>query len=367
MSFLTDDDLELLTDRQLFEVSQSLGLVYKGRNNAINELALKPVPDIKQLKNLVVYKRKLLGVPSPYYKLSDLLIMDDSVLNTFRTYFEYPDASRCDIIRILTYGSRLFEADMILTSHPNFDDVCVKISGPDYNAKLQNLARELQLDPSVYKNNNVLLLKVLNLIPIQEATDINWVTILNQVLENPKILEDTFQYFGKLGLFNQLYLYNQFNLEGKTIEPVDTNINWKKMGADISSAQIPYTIIVPNGRNFIYSPSVFGYSQTSLASTSIQFPSWACDITKLYTSDLEFNSLTKFDRDEFMKMARGYLSPAYQEYADSVYRLVAWCFGSLPDSKAYKRVPNSEVAINVIQAASDILRIGKFETYITYP
>lgn len=362
MSFLTTDDLELLTDRQLFEVSQSMGLVYKGRNNAINELALKPVTDNKQLKNLLVYKRKLLGAKSEYYRLSDLLRLDDGNLNTFRKFFEYPEASRCDIIRILTYGSRLFEADMILTSHPNFNSVCGKISGLGYTVKLQNLARDLQLDPSKYPNNNVLLLKVLNMIPIRETTDINWVIMLNQVLENPKILEDTFHYFGNLGLFNQLYLYNQFKLENKPMEPVDTVINWKKMGADISRYQIPYTIIVPNGRNFIYSPSVFGYSQTSLVGSTIQFPSWACDVSKLHAPNL-----LEFNRDGFIEIARQYLSPANREYADLVYMLVSWCFGTTDKITDYRSEPSPEVALDIIQAASDILRISKIQTYIEYP
>ena len=155
-------------------------------------------------------------------------------------------------------------------------------------------------------------------------------------------------------------MYYQFSLERKSIEPVDTIINWSKIGADVPRTEIPYTIIVPSGDNkFIYSPCVFGYSQTTLAGTRIEYSNWSCDISKL--------NLKEFSQSEFIELIRQYLAPKYHKYSNLVYTLIVWCFEPTEEVLEYPEIPSSEVALNVIQVASDILRIGKIETYISYP
>ena len=118
----------------------------------------------------------------------------------------------------------------------------------------------------------------------------------------------------------------------------------------------PYSIVVPVGDigHMIYSASIFLYQQTNLNDTAIKLPGIAFDITKL-----------KID-DTLIEIARSYLDIDYHKYLDTVVALILWSYD--PNIEAsFTVVPDSDTALHVIRAASDILRVGKIPIIISYP
>lgn len=370
---LSNEDLSLLTDRELFEVSTMLGIVYKGRNNAIRDIEFKlpsisPTAIPKQLKNLQIAKQ-LTGYATEHYQVTNILSRPEADIQSFVGILRMPetsvDTARCDLVKILAYANKLFQSNLILAMHPNFNEICKQLAGTEFVNKLQKLATELGIDTILIGEGwvDVLLLKVLDRWPIKEPSDINWGDMLKQAIANPEILKETFKYFGKLGLFNQLYLYYQLSLEGKAIQPITTVVEWEKMGVepDYLRAQPAYSIIVPKQNGVMYSPSVFSYDQTGFQFDRrvITFPSWACDVSRV--------NVKEFSRAKLRNLVEQRLHPDYWEYTDLVFALISWCFDSTEPALEVPEVLDSDTALKVIQAASDILRLSKINTTVTYP
>ena len=361
MSSLSERDLNLLTDRELYNAAKGLGIVYKGRGNAINDIKRKlktwtsaVLPSA--LNNLTIGKGLRFSTIKPY-DVVGLMVMSDHNLSLFERTWNVK--GRCNIVKILTFGGKIIESDIILAMHPNFNDICLKLAGPNFQEKLLAMVNELDIpltDPDESsKDPKVLLLEVLKRVPVTEPGAIDWKVILNYMLGKPFLVKDTFTYFGNYSTFNQLYLIMQLSTEEGVIQPVATAIEWQKMGATINIGERPYSIVVPltDGR-MMYSASVYLYKQTSLRGQAIRVES----------RGLSSNG-SNFTVDHITKIAKQYLPTRLHKYLDTVVALVMWSFDPKIEIVPVT-VPDSSVAISVIEAVSSIIQDKKTTTVVNY-
>ena len=315
---IRDRDLDLLTNRELYLTAKELGLVYKGRNNAIDDIRLKlPLVEAarlpRQIRNLVISKLVRDKVTN-IYDVINVLKMSDADTKIFANVWQIKADSivetRCDVIKILTFAGKVPESDIILVMHPNFDEVCSQLAGPDFQTKLIKLATELGISltagDGVEKAVKVLLLEILDRLPIKEPSDIDWSQLLNFVLARPQLITDSFKYFGKWSVFNQLYLLTQLSIEAGMVQPVATVIEWRKIGGTVTIGERAYSLAVPvagTSGNMIYSASIFLYQQTNLNDRKIKMPGIGFDISKLLLK----LKMTDFDQVTLINIAKLYL------------------------------------------------------------